>query len=80
MRKRKYNFTYESHQSLPYAAPLFEDKTTCILDKPQWDSVMDEVYRDFPRGARLMPMDVIEDRPVNDILYEKKKFMEEYNG
>jgi hypothetical protein len=37
---------------------------------------MDEAYKDFPRGPRLMPMDVIEDKPVNGVLYEKKKFME----
>lgn len=79
IRKRRYNFNYADHQTLPYSAPLFEDRMMCVLTKPQWDSVMDEVYADIPRGARLLPMDVIEDRPVNSILYEKKKFMEEYS-
>ena len=41
---------------------------------------MDEAYKDVPRGARLMPMDAIEDRPVNGVLYEKKKFMEDDNN
>lgn len=80
IRKRGYNFTYELHQSLPYTAPLFADETTCVLTKSQWDSVMDEAYKDFPRGPRLMPMDVIKDRPVNGVLYEKKKFMEGNNA
>lgn len=75
IRKRKYNFTYESHQTLPYAAPLYNDNVLCVLTKPQWDSVMDEVYSDTPRGARLMPMDVINLRPINSVLYEKEKFI-----
>lgn len=80
IRKRKYNFTYESHQNLPYAAPLYEDRTVCILTKPQWDSVMDEAYGDLPRGARLTPMDAIDDKPVNEILFEKNKFKEQFMG
>lgn len=74
IRKRKYNFTYQSHQSLPYAAPLFKDNTYCLLTKPQWDAVMDEAYGDNPRGARKLPMDVITSPPKNDVLFEKKKF------
>jgi hypothetical protein len=80
IRKRRYNFNYSDHQTLSYCAPFYSDKTHCVLTKAQFDSVMEEAYKDIPRGARLMPMDVIEDRPVNDVLYEKKKFMEEYNG
>ena len=76
IRKRKYNFNHFDHEMLSYAAPFFSDKVLCVLTKAQWDSVMDEAYKDFPRGPRLMPMDVIEDKPVNGVLYEKKKFME----
>ena len=80
IRKRRYNFNYTDHSTLCYCAPFYSDKTHCVLSKSQWDSVMNEVYNEIPRGARLLPMDVIEDRPVNDVLYEKKKFMEEYNN
>ena len=74
IRKREYNFTYESHQTLPYAAPFYSDGVICVLTKAQWDSVFDEAYKDSPRGIRLMPMDVIDRRPVNEVLYEKEKF------
>ena len=74
IRKREYNFTYEAHQTLPYAAPFYSDKKYCILTKPQWDAVMDEAYGDNPRGARKLPMDVITTSPKNDVLFEKKKF------
>lgn len=77
VRKRKYNFTYQSHQSLPYAAPLFEDKTVCVLTKKEWDSVMDEAWGCMPRGPRLMPMDVITRPAKNSVLYEKEKFESE---
>ena len=80
IRKRRYNFNHFDHEMLSYCCPFFSDKTTCVLTKAQWDSVMDEVYADFPRGARLLPMDVIEDRPVDGVLFEKKKFMEEYSN
>lgn len=74
IRKRKYNFTYESHQTLPFAAPFYDDNVLCVLTKPQWDSVMNEVYADMSRGSRLIPMDVIDRRPINSVLYEKAKF------
>jgi hypothetical protein len=77
IRKRKYNFNQFDHEMLPYASPVFDDKTTCILTKIQWDKVMAESYKDIPRGQRLMPQDAIEDVPVNGILYEKKKFYQE---
>ena len=81
IRKRRYNFNFADHQSLPYSAPLFNDNMMCALTKPQWDMVMNEVYNDIPRGTRLLPMDAIEDAPVNGVLYEKRKFMEEFlNG
>jgi hypothetical protein len=74
IRKRNYNFTYESHQSLPYAAPLFGDNVICVLTKQQWDNVFDEAYKEVPRGSRLMPEDVISRPPINAVLYEKQKF------
>ena len=75
IRQRKYNFTYEAHQTLPYAAPFYNDNVLCALTKEQWDSVMNEAYGDMTRGTRLMPMDVITTRPKNDVLYEKEKFI-----
>lgn len=77
MRKRRYSFNHTDHEFLPYASPVFDDKTTCVLTKQQWDSVMDEVYKDMPRGQRLLPQDAIDDIPVDGILYEKKKFYQE---
>lgn len=74
IRKRKYNFTYESHQTLPYNAPFYDDNVLCVLTKSQWDSVMDEAYGDQPRGPRLMPMDVIDRKAIKSVLYEKEKF------
>ena len=48
MKKRKYNFTYEAHQTLPYAAPFYSDNVLCVLTKSQWDAVINEVYKDTP--------------------------------
>lgn len=77
IRKRKYNFNHADHEFLPYGSPVFDDKTTCVLTKPQWDNVMAEAYKDIPFGQRLMPQDAIEDKPFDGILYEKKKFYAE---
>ena len=74
IRKREYNFTYEAHQTLPYAAPFYSDKKYCLLTKPQWDETFAEAYRDNPRGTRKLLMDVITSPPKNDVLFEKKKF------
>jgi hypothetical protein len=74
IRKRKYNFTHQSHQTLFYAAPFYEDNVICVLTKPQWDEVISEAYRDEPLGIRLMPEDVIERASINDVLYEKEKW------
>lgn len=74
IRKRHYSFNQFDHEMLPYASPVFDDKTTCVLTKPQWDNVMSEAYKDIPLGQRLMPQDVIDDKPVKGVLYEKKKF------
>ena len=74
IRKRKYNFTHQAHQTLFYTAPFYEDKVVCVLTKPQWDEVISEAYRDEPLGIRLMPEDVIERKPINDVLYEKEKW------
>ena len=77
IRKRHYNFNQFDHEMLPYASPVFDDKTTCVLNKAQWDKVMEDAYKDIPRGQRLLPQDAIDDVPVNGILYEKKKFYQE---
>ena len=80
IRKRHYNFNQFDHEMLPYASPVFNDKTTCILNKSQWDKVMAEAYKDIPLGQRLMPQDVIT-RPAKDgVLYEKEKFEEGDSG
>ena len=74
IRKRRYNFGHFDHEMLPYAAPYYEDGVFCILSKAQWDDVVNEAYKDFPRGARLMPQDVITTPSKNGVLYEKNKF------
>ena len=73
IRKRKYNFNHFDHEMLG-CAPVYDDKVMCVLTKSQFDNVMDEAYKDVPRGQRLLPQDIIDDRIVNGILYEKKKF------
>lgn len=73
IRKRRYNFNHFDHEMLG-CAPVYDDKVMCVLTKSQFDNVMDDVYKDNPRGQRLMPQDVIDDKPVDGILYEKKKF------
>ena len=73
IRKRKYNFNHFDHEMLG-CAPVYDDQMICVLTKDQFDNVMSIVYADMPRGQRLMPQDVIEDHPVDGILYEKKKF------
>lgn len=77
MRKRKYNFTFDNYQYLPYCCPVFEDSAICVLTKQQFDKVMDETWNDMPRGARLMPMDIITIPVKNGVLYEKIKFINE---
>ena len=74
IRKRRYNFTHQAHQTLPYCAPLYDDNVLCVLTKPQWDMTMAEAYGDMKLGQRLMPMDAITRPPKNDVLYEKEKF------
>lgn len=76
IRKRRYNFNHFDHEMLG-CAPFYDDKSICVLTKAQFDSVMDEAYKDIPRGQRLMPQDVIEDSPIEGVLYEKRKFYQE---
>ena len=75
IRKRKYNFTYQAHQTLFYTAPFYSDNVLCVLTKQEWDSVMSDAYKDEPLGQRLMPEDVINIKPINDVLYEKEKWI-----
>jgi hypothetical protein len=77
IRKRRYNFNHADHEFLPYTSPVFEDRTTCVLTKPQWDDVMSEVYKELPRGQRLLPQDIIMRPTKNGILFEKEKFEQE---
>ncbi len=74
IRKRGYNFTHNDHQFLSYAAPFYSDNVLCVLTKHEWDSIIDEVYKDIPRGARLIPEDVIDRQEINSVIYEKQKF------
>lgn len=78
IKKRNYNFNYSDHQTLPFCAPFYNDGVICALTNDQWNSVMNEVYKDIPRGARKMPIDVINQKPINDVLWEKEKFYEQY--
>lgn len=83
IRKRRYNFTYETHQTLSYCAPFYSDRVLCVLTKSQWDDVMANAYKDIPFGQRLIPMDIIDSAPKNGVLYEKRKFNKEggeFNG
>lgn len=75
IRKRKYNFNYTDHTMLPYCAPCYDDGTICVLTKQQFDSIMNEAWNDMPRGARLLPMDVITLPVTNGVMFEKEKFM-----
>lgn len=75
IRKRKYNFTHQAHQTLLYTAPFYSDNTICVLSKSEWDEVMSEAYQDESLGVRLMPEDIIEFEPIDDVLYEKKKWI-----
>jgi hypothetical protein len=76
IRKRKYNFNHFDHEMLG-CAPVYNDKVMCVLNKAQFDSVMDEAYGDMRRGPRLMPQDVITRPAKNGILFEKEKFEQE---
>ena len=79
IRKRKYNFTFDNYQYLPYCCPVFEDNTICVLTKQQFDKVMDEAWGDIPVGKRLIPMDVITIPVKNGVLFEKEKFIQKEN-
>lgn len=74
IKKRKYNFNHFDHEMTPYCSPYYDDGVICVLTKAEFDSVMNTVYKDIPRGPRLLPMDVIESKPINGVLYEKQKF------
>jgi hypothetical protein len=76
IRKRRYNFNHFDHEMLG-CAPVYDDKVMCVLTKVQFDDVMAEVYKEIPRGQRLLPQDAIEDKPINGVLYEKRKFYTE---
>jgi hypothetical protein len=74
IRKRRYNFTHQAHQTLLYTAPFYLDQTICVLSKQEWDEVISEAYKEIPLSARSMPEDVIKTKPINDVLYEKSKW------
>lgn len=74
IRKRQYNFTHQAHQTLFYTAPFYSDERVCVLTKAQWDEAISAAYKEEPLGQRLMPEDVIDRKPINDVLYEKEKW------
>ena len=74
VRKRRYNFTYQAHQTLSYTAPFYSDNVLCVLTKAQWDEVLSAAYRDEALGPRLMPEDVINRPEINTVIYEKEKW------
>ena len=74
IRKREYDFTFNDHQFGFYGAPFYSDNTLCVLTKSEWDSAIKEAHKDHPRTARLTPEDVIDRKPINDVLYEKEKW------
>ena len=77
IRQRKYNFNFSDAQFLPNCCPYYDDGKICILTKKEFDEIMQEAWKDRPRGARLLPMDVITLPAKNGVLYEKAKYMEE---
>ena len=74
IKKRQYNFNYADYSSFPYCCPFYSDNTICILSKKEFDACMDEAYKEFPRGGRLLPMDVITRPPKKEVLWEKEKW------
>lgn len=80
IRKRRYVFNHQDHCFLPYCCPVYGDGVVCELSKAQFDNVMAEAYKDVPLPQRLLPQDAIDDRIVNGVLYEKKKFYMEGDG
>lgn len=75
IRQKKYFYTYEAHQTLPFAAPLFNDMYICVLSKVDWDSCITEAHKDTRISARLMPSDVLDD-VCKDALVEEPKYFE----
>ena len=79
IRQRKYNFNFQDAQFLPNCSPYYDDCKICVLTKKEFDETMQEAWKDRPRGARLLPMDVINLPVKNGVMYEKAKYMEEDN-
>ena len=77
IRKRFYNFTMFDHEYMPYCAPFYDDGKFCVLNKHEFEEVMSEVYKDMPRGQRLLPQDVITIPVKNGVMFEKEKFAKE---
>lgn len=75
IRKRRYNFNHFDHEFMDYCVPVFSDNTICMLTKSEFDKAFTEAYKDYDRGARLLPSDIEEAVKLNDVLYEKQKFV-----
>lgn len=57
---------------MSYCCPFFDDGYMISLNKKQFDEIMAEAYEEIPVGQRLLPMDAIKSKPINEVLFEKK--------
>jgi hypothetical protein len=73
IKKRRYDYTYDSLCFLPYGAPLFSNGKMCVPSRQQWEEILNDVYKEVKRTCRLTPMDVITESPIDDILFENEK-------
>lgn len=74
IRHRHYNFNHFDHEYMDYCTPVYEDHKVCVLNKVQFDEVMDLAYAEIRMGQRLMPADVIKRNSINGVVYEKEKW------
>ena len=47
------------------------------LNKKQFDEIMAEAYEEIPVGQRLLPMDAIKSKPINEVLFEKEEYVKD---
>ena len=82
IRRRHYNFTYFDHQNMSYCCPFFDDGYMVVLSKKQFDDIMAEAYEEMSIGQRLLPMDAIKSKPINEVLFEKEEYVKDvkWNG
>lgn len=74
IRHRHYSFNHFDHEYMDYCTPVYEDYKICVLNKVQFDEVMDMAYSEINIGQRLMPSEAIKRDPIDGVLYEKEKY------